>query len=64
MLFSLTACQGGGPKLFWDTDEGTGQPAYAQGKGGSAAAEQRAPLDVPPELRAELQVPSERQWRR
>jgi len=45
------------PKLFWDVDEGKDQPAYAQGTEKSADAKSRAPLDVPPELRADLQVP-------
>ncbi len=53
---SLTACSGGMPKLFWDVDEGKDQPAYARGSG-AANAPSRAPLDVPPELRTEIELP-------
>lgn len=56
ILFLLNACSGGMPKMAWGVDEGSG-PAYAQGGNANAAAS-RAPLDVPPALRAELQVPS------
>ncbi|MDX8402369.1 MAG: hypothetical protein R8K47_07050 [Mariprofundaceae bacterium] len=52
----LAACTGGMPKLFWDVDEGKDQPAYARG-GASAGAPSRAPLDVPPELRTEIELP-------
>jgi len=55
-LFLLNACSGGMPKMAWGVDEGSG-PAYAQGGNANAAAS-RAPLDVPPALRAELQVPA------
>jgi len=54
----LTACAGDMPKLFWSADEGSDQPAYAQGGKQGASASSRVPLDVPPELRAELSVPS------
>jgi len=51
----LTGCQGGGmPKMFWSADD---KPAYAQGRSSHAQGESRAPLDVPPELRKELEVP-------
>ncbi|TLS77355.1 hypothetical protein FE236_04270 [Mariprofundus erugo] len=53
---SLPSCSEGLPKMAWGVDEGT-QPAYAQG-GDAAAPNARAPLDVPPELRAELEVPA------
>ncbi|HKI62409.1 MAG TPA: hypothetical protein VKA31_08970 [Mariprofundaceae bacterium] len=53
----LAACSDGMPKLFWSTDEGD-KPAYAQGSSGSSDAASRAPLDVPPELRNELEVPA------
>jgi len=47
------------PKLFWDVDEGKDQPAYAQGGSNSSQdAAARAPLDIPPELRADLEVPT------
>ncbi|PJA33143.1 MAG: hypothetical protein CO187_02440 [Zetaproteobacteria bacterium CG_4_9_14_3_um_filter_53_7] len=47
------------PKLFWDTDEGRGTgPAYAKGGAVDSAGDNpRAPLEVPPELRAELEMP-------
>jgi len=45
--------------MAWGVDEGTSnQPAYAQDGGGSSGTAHRAPLDVPPELRAELEIPS------
>ncbi len=44
------------PKLFWSTTEGD-QPAYARGTGSSPATQSRAPLDVPPSLRGEVEVP-------
>ncbi len=44
------------PKLFWSTTEAD-QPAYARGTGNSPAAQSRAPLDVPPSLRGEVEVP-------
>jgi len=56
-ILSLSACSDGMPKLFWGVDEGKDQPAYAQGADKQADAKSRAPLDVPPELRADLQVP-------
>jgi hypothetical protein len=47
------------PQLFWSVDEGKDQPAYAQGNSsGAKDAAARAPLDVPPELRADLEVPA------
>ncbi len=52
----LTACAGA-PKLFWDTNEGKDKPAYANGSQASAGAAARAPLDVPPDLRKEIEVP-------
>ncbi len=54
---SLTACSGGMPKLFWDVDEGKDQPAYARGSNTAANTPSRAPLDVPPELRTEIELP-------
>ncbi|OIO73734.1 MAG: hypothetical protein AUJ57_03930 [Zetaproteobacteria bacterium CG1_02_53_45] len=47
------------PKLFWDVDEGAGTgPAYAKGAAVDSAGDKpRAPLEVPPELRAELEMP-------
>jgi len=51
----LTGCKGtGAPKLFWSADD---KPAYAQGRSSNTQGESRAPLDVPPELRKELEVP-------
>jgi len=51
----LSACSGGMPKLFWDVDDG--KPAYARGQASGSQAKGRAPLDVPPELRKEIEVP-------
>jgi len=52
----LSACSGGIPKMFWDVGDGSG-PAYARGQGSGAHAQGRAPLDVPPELRKDIEVP-------
>ena len=45
------------PQLFWPTDEGD-KPAQNNGTGRSPAAESRAPLDVPPSLQGDVEVPS------
>jgi len=54
--WTLSACSGGMPKLFWDVNDGKG-PAYARSQTTGAQARGRAPLDVPPELRKEIEVP-------
>lgn len=51
----LSACSGGMPKLFWSAD--SNKPAYARGESNSAQGNSRAPLDVPPELRKDIEVP-------
>jgi len=51
----ISACSGGMPQMFWDIDDN--KPDYARGQSAGAQAKGRAPLDVPPELRKELQVP-------
>ncbi|GAV20066.1 hypothetical protein MMIC_P1028 [Mariprofundus micogutta] len=59
LLFLLSACSGM-PKLFWDTQEGQNDgPVYAKGAASydGAGDKPRAPLEVPPELRAELEIP-------
>ncbi len=55
LLVSLASCSG--RKIFWDVDEGRDQPAYAGNTASAGTTEKRAPLDVPPELRAELELP-------
>lgn len=50
----LAACSGM-PQLFWKSNDN--KPDYARGKGGSSQADSRAPLDVPPELREQVEVP-------
>ncbi|HXH71794.1 MAG TPA: hypothetical protein VNI58_03150 [Mariprofundaceae bacterium] len=53
----LSACSNG-PKMVWGVDEGRDKgPAYAQGTNQSPDAQQQAPLDVPPELKADLELP-------
>lgn len=49
----LAAC-GDRPLIYGHEDE---KPAYEQGSAGTVQAESRAPLDVPPDLRGELEVP-------
>jgi len=51
----LSACSGGMPQLFWSAD--SNKPAYARGESSSAHGNSRAPLDVPPELRKNIEVP-------
>ncbi|MDQ6992693.1 MAG: hypothetical protein Q9M31_04405, partial [Mariprofundus sp.] len=53
---SISACSSM-PKMFWSVDEGDDQPAYAQGGTKTGTAAHRVPLNVPPSLRAELEVP-------
>ncbi len=48
----LAACSSGMPKLFWSVDEGA-----STGHAKQASAESRPPLDVPPSLRGEVEVP-------
>jgi len=46
------------PQTVWEVDDGSQGPAYARGSDGShTQAGSRVPLDVPPELRQELEVP-------
>ncbi|MFQ5344559.1 MAG: hypothetical protein ACE5DZ_01210 [Mariprofundus sp.] len=54
-ILMLSGCANA-PQLFWDVDDGSGKPDYAKGSGASHA-DSRVPLDVPPELRQELEVP-------
>jgi len=54
-LMFLAGCQNM-PQLFWPADDD--KPDYARSTGGvTGRAESRAPLDVPPELRKEIEVP-------
>jgi len=54
MISLLSACEG---KQFFYPNEQTG-PAYTLGKGADpVTGKPRAPLDVPPELQADLEVP-------
>jgi len=54
-VWLLSACSGGMPQLFWSAD--SNKPAYARGESNPAHANSRAPLDVPPELRKDIDVP-------
>lgn len=52
----LAGCQGlSMPKLFWSADDG--KPVYARSSGSHVQGNSRAPLDVPPELRKEIEMP-------
>ncbi len=59
LLLLLSACSGM-PKLFWDVEEGTGTgPAYTKSTAIDGAGDKpRVPLDVPPELRDDLELPA------
>jgi len=54
LSLSLTACEG---RSFLYSNEDANKPAYEQG-GQGASAESRAPLDVPPQLMGDVEVPS------
>lgn len=51
----LAGCQGGMPQMFWPVDDN--KPDYARGSRDNSRSEGRAPLDVPPELRKDIEVP-------
>ncbi|MDQ6958084.1 MAG: hypothetical protein Q9M24_03115 [Mariprofundaceae bacterium] len=51
----LAGCQGGMPQMFWPVDDN--KPDYARGGRDNPRSEGRAPLDVPPELRKDIEVP-------
>jgi hypothetical protein len=55
LLLALSACSSM-PQMFWEVD-GQGGPAYARGASGSPNAKSRPMLEVPPELRSELELP-------
>lgn len=57
LILLLSACGRDMPQIFWDTDAGRNEPAYARGASGAAGAKSRPPLDVPPELRGTVEVP-------
>ncbi|MDT8376927.1 MAG: hypothetical protein RQ867_09385 [Mariprofundaceae bacterium] len=54
-LSGLSACA---DRSFLTPWEDKGQPDYTRGASGSSAAESRAPLDVPPSLMGEVEVPA------
>lgn len=43
------------PQLFWSADDN--KPAYARSSGSHGQGDSRVPLNVPPELRKEIEVP-------
>ena len=51
----LSACSGGMPQLFWSANDKT--PDYARSSGSHVQGNSRVPLDVPPELRKDIEVP-------
>ncbi|MDX8406064.1 MAG: hypothetical protein R8K50_07930 [Mariprofundus sp.] len=57
LALSVSACSNM-PQMFWSVDEGNDQPAYAKASKGAGMAAHRVPLEVPPTLRAELEVPA------
>jgi len=54
-LFGLSACADRPFLTPWE--DNNDQPDYARGSSGSSAAESRVPLDVPPSLRGDVEVP-------
>jgi len=57
MLFVLPACSSM-PQLFWDTEDGSkDKKASIYGTQSEAKSGARAPLEVPPELRADIELP-------
>jgi uncharacterized lipoprotein len=55
-LFGLSACADRPMFMPWEDDED--KPDYARGTSASSAAPSRAPLDVPPALRGDVEVPT------
>jgi len=55
-LLGLSACAGQGLLIPWEDD--VDKPDYARGTSGSSAAQSRLPLDVPPSLRGDVEVPT------
>ncbi len=51
----LTACS---DRAFFYSNEDANKPAYEQGGQQSGSADSRAPLDVPPQLMGDVEVPS------
>ncbi len=51
----LAGCQSGMPQLFWSADDNT--PDYARSSSSHAQGDSRVPLDVPPELRKDIEMP-------
>jgi len=58
LTLSVLFLSGCDRELLVPWEAGSDKPAYAQGSGGSKGAESRAPLDVPPELRDDVEVPN------
>jgi len=52
---TLTSCGGAMPQMFWDGDD---DKAVRSSSVTEKNAEKRAPLDIPPELRAEMEMPA------
>ncbi|GMQ99439.1 MAG: hypothetical protein BMS9Abin18_0257 [Zetaproteobacteria bacterium] len=51
----VAGCQGGMPQILWPVDDN--KPDYARSSRDNPRSEGRVPLDVPPELRKDIEVP-------
>ena len=57
VIFSISACTSM-PQLFWDVDDESGKNgASIYGAKTESKAQARAPLELPPELRADIELP-------
>jgi len=54
IILTITACSGM-PQLFWPTEKGGS--SHAVGNAKVTQAQARAPLELPPELRADIELP-------
>jgi len=55
ILFTISACAN--RQMFWDVDDKSGSQSSIMGSQSTSASEVRAPLELPPELRADIELP-------
>ncbi len=55
ILFTTSACAN--RQMFWDVDDKSGSQPSIFGTKSTPVAENRAPLELPPELRADIELP-------
>ena len=55
ILFTISACAN--RQMFWDVNDKSGSQSSTLGGGSTPASESRTPLELPPELRADIELP-------